>query len=462
MSGRHDTIRNAALLVAVLIAQPVFAQNVNTATPGAVTTQVRRAVVDSLAAQMARFYAVADTGRLIAAHLKQQLATGAYDGLTDAALFAEALSRDMRGINNDQHLSVNVRSAGMMPLPMGMERLPKLNLGAPPPSSPQQLEAARRSNFNIGRIEVLPGNIGYLEFRGFSPLIEARDAVVAALTLLSHTDALIIDVRDHGGGSGNLSNFLISHFTSRDSVHGLDVEIRAAGQREKRWTMSTVPGPRRPDVPVYILTSRGTVSAGEDFAFVMKNIGRATLVGETTLGAGRNNPSFDLGHNFVASISVSIVRDPRSGAEWEGTGVAPHVAVTPRRALAVAHLHALDQLAAHAPSSRQREIELTRAYVAAQNSPVPIDTSRLQRYAGVYGGERVITVEHGQLVYRRTPERIGQDLLALSEREFALGPMGRVTFESAGSDMVLRVTSANGATVVYKRSGPAPAIKALK
>jgi hypothetical protein len=407
--------------------------------------------VDTIAAEIARFYAVADTGRLIAAHLRRRLASGAYDRITAPQLFAEAVGTDMRAINGDRHLSMSLRGPGPV-FPMGVPTLPPLGAGpSPDPASvpPEALATAQRANFNLGRVEVLPGNVGYFEIRGFDQLPQAGDAVANALRVLQFTDALIIDVRNHTGGSATLSNLLISHFTGPDTIPVLTVAVRAAGQRTTRYTLPTVPGPRRPNVPLYVLTSRGTVSAGEDFAFVVKNLGRATLVGETTAGAGRNNPQFDAGHGFTASISVSRVTDPKTAAEWEGIGVVPHIAVAPRTALTVAHAHAARALAAGASGIRKRDSELTAEYVEAQAKPHRASAATLARYVGTYGGERTITVENGHLVYRRLPERLGQALVPLSDTLFALGPLVRLAFEPNGKHYQLRAIANVGESLVW-------------
>ena len=427
------------------------------AVPRTLTPEIRAAVVDSIAAQVTRFYAVADTGRLIGDHLRRQRRAGAYDRITSPELFAEALATDLKKVNGDKHLFVVIRQPGAPAIPMGLDRLPPMQ-GPTGPTPAPMIAAARRNNFNLGRVEVLPGNVGYIEFRGFSPVKEAEEAVANALRVLEHTDATIIDVRDHGGGSGVLSNFLISHFTGPDTVHVLDVEVRGASQLTHRYTLANVPGPQRPDVPLYVLTSRGTVSAGEDFAFVMKNIGRATLVGETTAGAGRNNPTFDVGHGFGLSLSVSRVMDPKTKAEWEGIGVKPDVAVPPRNALAAAHALALRNLADSASGPMQRNLELTREFVNAQARSDTLDPSALQRFTGVYGGERTVTVEHGRLTFRRTPDRLGQELVPISDSTFALGPTVRVTFERDGAAYRMRLVPPVGETLVFARTGNAPRI----
>lgn len=430
------------------------------APPAALTPEVRRAVVDSLAAYVARFYAVAEDGRRIADGIQRRQREGAYDGLTHPLHLAETLSADLKKIGQDRHLTVSPRIPGPPLYPMGTEVLPKLDPAAPPSGSPQAVAAARRRNFDIGRVEVLPGNVGYLEMRGFPGFKEANEAIVAALRLLEHTDALILDVREHSGGSGYTTNFLVSHFTGSEPLHTIDMTIRAANQLQKTYTMAEVPGPRRPEVPLYVLTSRGTVSGGEAVAFVLKNLGRATIVGETTAGAGRGVRSFDLGQGLAALISVSTVKDPRSGAEWERVGVTPDLAVPPRAALAVAHAHALEKLAAGTSNpGLRRELELTREVVQARERALEVAPATLQRYVGAYGGERTITIENGRLIFRRMPSRLGQELVPLSETLFALGTMMRLAFEpGAGEGMRLRSIAPNGSSLVFDRTGPPPAI----
>jgi hypothetical protein len=189
---------------------------------------------------------------------------------------------------------------------------------------------------------------------------------------------------------------VISHFTGPDTVRALRITNRSTGEALDRWTLATVPGPRRPDVPLYVLTSRGTVSAGEDFAFVLQSLGRATVVGERTAGAGHNNAFIESGHGFVTSISFTRVSDPRTGKEWERVGVRPDVATPPAEALAAAHAHALGALAGRAEDPvRRRALELTRELVEAQRRPPAVAAAALARHVGEYeGGARHLARRH--------------------------------------------------------------------
>ncbi len=282
------------------------------------TDQARMAVVDSAAGLLARYYVTRDTAEMIGARLRERVRSGAYAGMTDRAAFARALTDDIRAIHPDQHLLV---AAG--PQVQGPQR-----------RAPQADSAAGRFRF-ITDARVLDGNVGYLKMSSFPGPREAMDEMAAALRTLERTDAMIIDVRESRGGSAGLANFLISHFTAPNLL-SLAVFDPATGDTTLRRTLPEVPGPRRLDVPLFVLIDKGSRSAAEDVPFVLRNLGRATLVGERTAGAGRNNRFFPMGEGMSISISVTRVWDPCTGAEWERTGIAPDIAVPPADALEAA------------------------------------------------------------------------------------------------------------------------------
>ena len=318
--------------------------------------------------------------------------------------------------------------------------------------SPAAIENARRTHFALGRVDVLPGNVGYFDVRGFLDAPEARDAVVAALRYLESTDAVIIDLRRNGGGSPNAVNFLISHFTGADTLASLTVRNRSGNESFTRYTLASVPGPRRPAVPLYVLTSGLTASAGEDCAFVLKNLGRATLVGAVTAGAGHNNATLASGHGFGTSISFTRVMDPRTAKEWERVGVQPDVAVPQERALAVAHSLALKALAEREQDApRRRLIELTREAVEAQLAERQVPAAALASHAGQYEGGRTVTVEGGKLLYAPLRGAPPDELVPLGNGTFANGVL-RYAFErDAAGAMRLRITFPGGESMTYAR-----------
>jgi hypothetical protein len=421
----------------------------------------RREVVDTLATRLERLYLDADTGRLIARGLRDRLAAGGYDRFGDANEFADALGADLRRVNGDRHLGVRYApdfpafhpGAGGLPTPRPTP--PGAVPADEPAPTPAMLADMRAQNFGLDRAARLEGNVGYLDVRGFYDGPEAFAVAGAALAFLERADAVIFDLRQMPGGSGDMSNWIISHFTRPDTVPSLKIVNRSAGDSVVRWTMGTVPGTRRPDVPLFVLTSGGTASAGEDFAFVLHNLGRATLVGERTAGAGHNNAFVDIGHGFVASISYTRVMDPRTGREWERVGVQPDVAVAADSALDLAHTLAIKAIAARVTDpARKRTLTLTAELMEARAHPHRVPPALLARYVGSYG-ERTLTVKSGGLVFRRIPYP-PRALIAIDDSTFSLETLERVTVEKAraGRPRLVLVRS-EGDTVRSERTGPA-------
>ena len=145
----------AAALTVASIASVVPAQTpaaaANPANPAVrLDAAKRRAVIDTLAARLRRHYVDADTGALIADRVRARLMAGAYDTITSPARFAEAVTVDLRSVNDDRHLNVtyNPENRGLRPGPEGirMGQLPRtLPPVGPPPTGPGG-DAQRRSN----------------------------------------------------------------------------------------------------------------------------------------------------------------------------------------------------------------------------------------------------------------------------------------------------------------------------
>jgi len=283
------------------------------AAPGPLDAAARVAVIDSVARALERMYISADTGRALADRLRRREREGAYASLPTLAAFTSAVTDDMRSMNGDRHLGL---------IPPGGRRGPRRAGGGG--EDAEQIQ---------GR--VLEGNVGYLRLRDLGNGAGTSARLAAVLDSLRGTAAMIVDLRGAPGGSAELANLVISHFTA-PNLPSLHVVNRVDGTDEVRRTLAEVPGPRRTDVPLYVLVDRGSASAAEDVPFVLQNLGRATIVGERTAGAGRNNVIIPVGSGLTASISVSRVSDARTGREWEAVGIEPDLEVPSDDALEAA------------------------------------------------------------------------------------------------------------------------------
>ncbi len=415
----------------------------------------RRAVIDSAASLLARYYAFADTGRMLAAHLRARLAAGAFDAAATEPQLGEALTREMQAFNHDGHLYTAYRPAAGTPAASAfrMVRPRGAQGGAPQREGPSAADVAalRRQNYGVARAERLDGNVGYIEVTSFTRGEEAAAAIDAAMAMLQHVDAMIIDLRRNGGGS-EMTHYLMSYFQPDGAVQTWNY-TRMMGDTMKNFSRP-VNGAKRLDIPVYVLTSGRTASAAEAFAHTLQSAGRAKTVGTATAGAGYNNMTLPLTDQTAISISIGAAFYPTTGKRWEGTGVLPDISVPAGQALATARVEALKTLVAREADPRHRqELAMAAEVAEAELHPVAVPAAALARYAGTYGN-RVVTVDGGRLVYQRRADRPGDALTALSETVFALSPESRIEFvrDAQGAVTALLTRSAAGEVTTYPRT----------
>lgn len=429
-------MRNLRTLIAValFIAHPIASAAAPTA-DAALTPAIRSEVLEGVITRLESTYVDVAAVPAIVKALRAKQESRAYDTTSNPAQFAEVVTRDLRSVNGDLHLGLRyskdpASAPGRAASPFGDPRL---------------------LNFGMGRAEILDGNVGYLEITGFTGG-DYRDAVVDALRFLSRTDALLIDVRRNGGGASDMSHFIFSHFFADTPVPTINVRTRNNPEPNRRMSLGEVPGPRRPDVPLFLLISQGTGSAAEEFSFVLKNRRRATLVGRRTAGAGRMVAQVPVGHGFTASISVTRVSDPETGREWEQVGVEPDIAVDPEQALIAGHLAALKVVAAGVTTdaSRKRILERLIETSEARLRSTPDHAARLARFAGSYDG-RVVSIRGEQLHYARRNGGISEPLVPLGGDTFALGSQ-RLRFAETAGVLTLTVEQSDGSEVTLTRA----------
>lgn len=288
--------------------------------------------VDSLASVIEREYFDAGVAATVDRLLRRSLADGRYSSAATADALADMLSRDLYAATKDKHLVVSVQpAAAAFP-------------SAPPSAADDRGRAGRRSNFGVRRVEILAGNVGYIELTSFFRVEEARDALAAAMRLVTNADALIIDMRANGGGSPGTVALLMGYLLERPATPLFDIEHRAPEPADHYATDATPPADRDAVRPMAVLTSSKTFSAGEGFAFLMQERHRAAIVGEVTAGAANPGRSYPVNARFNVTVPNGRVRGAVSGRNWEGTGVIPDVKVAATDALDTAHARLLEQL----------------------------------------------------------------------------------------------------------------------
>ena len=197
-------------------------------------------------------------------------------------------------------------------------------------------------------MEILDGNVGYMRVNGVPPVDVARPAIAAAFAFLHNTDALIIDDRGNGGGDPHTVAVYVSYLSEGKPFVVNTFHSREGGRVEEFKTTELGDLSYGARKPVFVLTSPMTFSGGEELAYDLQALKRATLVGEVTGGGANPVTIIELGHQFSVSMPDAQGINPITGTNWEQTGVTPDVRVAAADALSRAHVLALDQLAAKA------------------------------------------------------------------------------------------------------------------
>jgi hypothetical protein len=305
----------------------------------------RTEILRTLEAKLNANYIEPAVAKQVGSAIARKNAEGGYASITSVQGFSGLLATDLRELSGDKHFGASVN-----------ERFREHSGAVYLPSSADMEEArewTERQGYGIEKIERLPGNVGYIDLRAFGTTEFAGPAYTAAMSLLAGTDALILDLRQNGGGSPDSVAYLMSHFFPLgDRRHLIDFYHRPTDTTRQVWLVPTVT--QRYDKPVYVLTSAGTFSGGEDCAYGFQAQKRGTLVGEST-GGGSNPVSwFSVGHGIVVSIPTSRATNFVTKTNWEHVGVKPDIAVPAAQALQTAHVDILRKLVSSAKDSDQR------------------------------------------------------------------------------------------------------------
>lgn len=302
-----------------------------------VNSKEKKEVIDSIAKLLKDNYVFPDMGIKLGEYIIAEHKKGDYDKFNDVDKFAAQLTSDLQEVSKDFHLRVifDPRAA--------KEQL------YPKKFTDEELEAQRNwrltlgqlQNFGFENVKILDGNIGYLKLTGFFSLENAGPTAVAAMNFLANTFAVIIDLRESGGGNPQMCQFLATYFLGKEPVLLNSIYTRVKDETNQYWSLPYVPGKRMTDTDVFLLTSKDTFSAPEGFAYMLQQQKRATVIGETTRGGAHPGETKPVNERFLVWIPMARAIDPISKANWEGVGVIPDIETTKEQALITAHIEAL-------------------------------------------------------------------------------------------------------------------------
>ena len=298
-----------------------------------IDASTRTRVIEGAIAALNEYYVFPDTAKKMEDEVLARQWRGEYDSVTDGDIFANVLTKHFQEVSHDIHLRVDFSPF----------RWPDGPPEADPDAIAQYRKQMERTNCEFKKVEHLSGNIGYLKFDEFADPEVCGPTAIAAMNFLANVDAIIIDLRENRGGDPKMIALLSTYLFSKQT-HLNDLWERKTDTTQQYWTLPYVPGKRLDDKPVYVLTSKHTFSGAEEFSYNLKNLKRATIVGETTGGGAHPVSGHRIDDRFMIGVPFARAINPISKTNWEGVGVEPDVNVPSTEALSTAEKLAAEKL----------------------------------------------------------------------------------------------------------------------
>lgn len=308
----------------------------------------RRATIEGAIAEIERYYVFADKAPAIARDVRARMQRGDFDSITSAEKLAATLSDTLQQETGDAHFAVRYSEKPIAELPPGEDQTPE--------EKAEEASTQKRLNYGVRTVQRLKSNIGYLDLHAFGRPGQSASKIAGAMAVLSDTRALIIDLRECGGGDPETVMLLASYFFDTPT-HLNDIQWRAGNRLEQRWTQPAVAGPIYGTArKLYLLTGAETFSACEDFAYALKSNRRATIVGTPTQGGGAHpGQPRRINAHFMIFVPTGRAINPATHTNWQATGVLPDLPSAEARALNVAQIEINKVVMATDPDPRARQ-----------------------------------------------------------------------------------------------------------
>jgi retinol-binding protein 3 len=416
-----------ALLVTIfLLLQTAKAQeNVN------ISDAEKQTIFNTALEQMYKNYIFPGRVKTIEATIKKKFANKGYQDQTMLFDFLESLNKDLEVAGNDHHLNIFYGPQYVKKIKAAEKNTATNEVVVPA----DFIQMIRYENFFLKKIERLDGNIGYFKFNKFEELRYSKDAMASAMNLISNSSAIILDLRQNGGGSAETVHFLMSYFLPDSTKLGF-FKRRINNEVIELWT-TTDPAIKKiaDNIPLYIIVSKNTSSAAESLAYGLQQFKRATIIGEQTHGEGNPGKRFIINDLLYMMIPTATNVNITTGTSWEGTGVTPDIKIEQSLALSKAIVESCKIL-----QDRTGEKELKQLYqwmipqYQSQIDPQTPPTELINLIIGEYAEGKKIDIENGMLYYINKTGKF--KMTYLSDESFAVeGKDYRLKFPASTSTL---------------------------
>lgn len=373
-------------------------------------------MIKEMAQTISDNYVFPEMGAQASAMLLSNLASGKYADL-DPMQLAQRLGADLQALTHDRHFGVRVLPPDFEPPSNDEQDGEDETEGDIETDDDAQIMAGPTAPFGFNRVERLSGNIGYIELSGFVQAPYIAETLEATMQLVQGASAIIFDLRTNGGGDPATVQLISSYFFDPDQpAHLNSLYYRPTDTTTEYWTHSDINTKlAMPEVPMYVLTSNYTFSAAEEFTYNLKNLKRATIVGQTTGGGAHPVNSFFFDNTLMAIVPIARAINPISGTNWEGTGVTPDIQVSADEALDTVLLSVFET----AIKAGNESMKFGYAQIQARLHPMTCTPQELDAYAGDYGSRHIQRVGD-TLNYRRDGVGDWRRIICFAKDQFVI------------------------------------------
>ncbi len=246
----------------------------------------------------------------------QAWATSEIAAMRSAELLGSALTDSLREATGDLHFKV-------IPRVFTPEEL-----AAPPEDRWKHFMPGAASNFGFRSVEVNDAT-ALLRLTSLDHIKWSRPTAIATMNFARHAERVLIDVRGCQGGDPELIEHLAGYFLGPAPIELSTVQWRDGKTETCHSDPDGAAFQFDPDVALVVVVGPETASGGEALADHLQAPGRATVVGQPSIGAAHRIKEFQLLDGLVARIPSGFVVNTFTGTDWEGRGVVPDVQVEP-------------------------------------------------------------------------------------------------------------------------------------
>ncbi len=165
---------------------------------------------------------------------------------------------------------------------------------------------------------VLDGNIGYVQLFAFDESVRDELENMVNALVSAQVRGIVWDVRNTSGGDPLVACSVLDRLLPEGV---LAKTVNHKGEKKELLSDETCL-----DLPMTVLINGSTSFSGELFAAVLKDHGKATLIGETTYGKSLDQKVFELDNGSALLLSVMAYHPPISPS-FESAGVEPDISV---------------------------------------------------------------------------------------------------------------------------------------